>query len=147
MDRRREPIHPLTFGLFRKFNDQNGVLCSQSDQNDQPDIDQDISVKASHVHANHGSQDAHRNDENHGERQNPALVKAASNRKTNTTARPKAMIAVFPASFSCSAISVHSNAKPPGRRSLAIRSAVAIAWPEEKLRDKLRCTSAAGNRL
>src|SRR5262245_47844763 len=50
-------------------------LCSQSDQNNEPDIDQDISVKASNVHANHGGEDAHGNDENHGERQNPTLVK------------------------------------------------------------------------
>src|SRR5262249_54936028 len=76
MDRGLEPIHASAFGLLGEFNDQNGVLCSQSDQNDQPDVDQDISIETSHVRADHRGQNAHWNDENHSERQNPALVES-----------------------------------------------------------------------
>ena len=72
---------------------------------------------------------------------------AASSRNTNVTANPKAIIAVLPASFSCSAISVHSKPKPCGSRCLAIISIAAIAWPVEKPRAKPSCTSAAGYRL
>ena len=49
-----------------------------------------------------------------------------------------------PASFSCSASSVHSKPKPCGRVSAAIRSIAAIAWPVEKPGSVAPCTSAAG---
>ena len=47
------------------------------------------------------------------------------------------MIAVLPASFSCSAISVHSKPKPGGSTFSAIFSIAAMAWPVEKPRCQL----------
>ena len=71
---------------------------------------------------------------------------AASSRNTNTTASVNATVAVLPATFSCSAISVHSKPKPVGRLA-AIFSMAAIAWPVEKPGSVEPCTSAAANRL
>jgi hypothetical protein len=54
---------------------------------------------------------------------------------------------VLPATFSCSAISVHSKPKPDGRFAAAIFSMAAIAWPVENPGSVEPWTSAAGNRL
>ena len=69
---------------------------------------------------------------------------AASSRKTNTTEAAKISRPELPASFSCSASSVHSKPKPGGSVSAAIFSIAAIAWPVEKPGSVEPCTSAAG---
>jgi len=50
----------------------------------------------------------------------------------------------LPASFSCSAISVHSKPKPAGSRAAAMPSMAAMPWPDEKPRASPSWTSAAG---
>ena len=60
--------------LTGELDDQNRVLRRQPDQNHQADLDQDIAIEAARVHPQHRRENAHRHDQHHRERQQPALV-------------------------------------------------------------------------
>ena len=89
MNRRLKPIHALIFALLREFNDKYSVLRGQSDQDDEADVDQDVAIKPSYIHANHGGQDAHWNDKNHRKRQGPALVEGREQQVDKGDRQPK----------------------------------------------------------
>src|SRR5262249_14863626 len=117
----------------------------QSDQNDEPDLDQDISVKTSHVHANHGGQDAHWNDENHSERQNPALIKSGEQQEYKDHRQAKG----YDRSISRELL-LQRDLGPlecKAARQTFFGNSLGRGDALAGLRDKLSCTSAAGKRL
>ena len=71
--RRIQPIVAAVFELLGKFDDQNGVLGRQADQDDEADLRQQIVVHAAQDHADDRGDQAHWNDQNDGERQRQAL--------------------------------------------------------------------------
>ena len=64
------------FVLFAlgEFDDQDGVLARQADQHDESDLREDVVVAALEPHARDGEQQAHRHDENDGQRQAETFV-------------------------------------------------------------------------
>ena len=59
----------LLLGLARELDDQDRVLGGQRDQHDQPDLGEDVVVEPAQVDAGHRGEDAHRHDQDDGERQ------------------------------------------------------------------------------
>src|SRR5262249_23657308 len=67
--------------LFREFDDQNCILCRQSDQHHQPDLSVDIVFEVSRPQSQIRSQHCDRRSEKHAERQRPAPVFSPKNQK------------------------------------------------------------------
>ena len=70
----RHRIAPLVLELARELDDQNRVLGRQADQHDEADLGEDVDVLPVQRHAEQRAQQAHRHDQDDGERQRPALV-------------------------------------------------------------------------
>ncbi|KWT85151.1 hypothetical protein APY03_3954 [Variovorax sp. WDL1] len=62
------------FQLARELDDQDRVLRRQPHQHHQPDLGEHVAVAAGDPHAGHRGQDAHRHDQDDGQRQREALV-------------------------------------------------------------------------
>ena len=60
--------------LPRKLDDQDRVLGRQTHEHDEADLSQDVDVHAAQQQAADRGQQAHRHDQDHGERQRPAFV-------------------------------------------------------------------------
>jgi len=54
--------------------DENGILGGKPDQHYEPDLREDVVVRAIEVHADHRGEKTHRHDQDHGERQRDALI-------------------------------------------------------------------------
>jgi hypothetical protein len=64
----------LEFEFARKLDDQDSVLASEAHQHDEPYLDEGVVVAAIELHAGQGREHAHRNDQDHREREHPALI-------------------------------------------------------------------------
>ena len=63
-------VMPFTRG----FHDQDGILRGQADQHNETDLHEDVDIQMSHPQPDHGTQQAHRNHQQHGHRHRPAFV-------------------------------------------------------------------------
>ncbi len=76
LDRSRETILAVAIlDLLRELDDEDGVLAGESDQHDEADLREDVVLHRAQPNAADRAEQAHRHDENDGERQRPALVK------------------------------------------------------------------------
>ena len=73
-DRRLQRRAAFEFQFPGKFDDQDGVLAGQPDQHHQADLREDIVVAAGQPDAGQRGQDAHRDDQDHRQRQRQAFV-------------------------------------------------------------------------
>ena len=73
-DRGVDGRHSVLLALARELDDQDRVLRREADQHHHADLREDVVVEAAQVHAEHRGEQAHRHDEDHGERQREALV-------------------------------------------------------------------------
>jgi len=64
------------FPLARELHDQNRVLRRKPDQHDEADLGENVVVRAHEIYAGDRSKQAHRHDQDYGERHGDALVKA-----------------------------------------------------------------------
>ena len=64
----------LRLALAGEFHDQDGVLCRQPDQHDESHLGQDVDVHAAEEQAADRGQQAHGHDQDHRQRQRPALI-------------------------------------------------------------------------
>ena len=71
----------LVLLLPGELDDQDGVLGGQADQHDEADLRQDVDRHPACEQAGNGSQQAHRHDQDDGQRQLPALVLGDQNEK------------------------------------------------------------------
>ena len=67
-------FHAVEFILARELHDQDRILGGKTNQHDQADLRQDVVVHPHDVHADNRRQQAHRHDQDDGERQYEALV-------------------------------------------------------------------------
>ncbi len=67
-------IPALVFELLGEFHDQDCVFGGKADQHDEPDLRQDVVVHAAQDNAGDGGDQAHRYDQDDGERQRQAFI-------------------------------------------------------------------------
>ena len=72
--RRLEAVLAVLLVLPRELHDQNCVLGRETDQHDEADLGEDVHVHGPEQKPGHRGEQAHRHDQNHGERQRPALI-------------------------------------------------------------------------
>src|SRR5450759_2204396 len=70
---RGEAVASGILELLGEFHNQDGVLGSETDQHDEPDLGQNIVVLPAQHDADDGSDEAHRHDHDHRQRQRQAL--------------------------------------------------------------------------
>ena len=73
LDRRVPAVAALLLELLRELDDQDGVLGGEADQHDEADLGEDVVVLPAQDHAGDRGDEAHRHDQDHGERQRQAL--------------------------------------------------------------------------
>ena len=64
-----------------EFHDQDRVFTGESYEHHEADLREDRDVHPCPIHAHERRQQAHRHDQNHGQRQSPALVKCCQHQK------------------------------------------------------------------
>lgn len=69
-----EAVFAGVFELFGEFDDEDGVLAGESDEDDEADLGEDVVVEAAQIDAADGGEQAHGDDEDDGEGEGPALV-------------------------------------------------------------------------
>src|ERR1043165_2606320 len=67
--------------MFGKFNDQDRVLAGQADQNDQPDLREDVVIAAFEPNSGDREEQTHRDDQNDSQRQPEAFVLGGQHEK------------------------------------------------------------------
>src|SRR4029077_7525762 len=76
-DRGSEPIFFVAIlNFFGEFDNQDGVLASESDQHNEADLGEDVVLHRAQPDAVDRAEQTHRDDENDGERQRPAFVQS-----------------------------------------------------------------------
>ena len=80
-NRRLDRRAPGKLQLPRKLDDQNRVFGRQTNQHDQPDLGEDVVVSACEFDPQHGGQQAHRHDQNDGDRQRQAFILRSQHQK------------------------------------------------------------------
>ena len=68
------PRHPSFAFPLGELDDQNGVLAGQADQDHEADASEDVDVHVRGGDASDGTEQAHRDDQDDGERQRPAFI-------------------------------------------------------------------------
>jgi hypothetical protein len=146
-DGRFKAGHPLFLCLPGEFDNQDGVLRSQTDQHDQANLDEDVAVESADIHADRGGEDAHRHDQHYGERQKPALVKRRQEQEDKDDRKAEGNEGGIACEFLLEG-DLGPFKPEAGRKAVSgYFSTAAMAWPIEKPRSRLSWTSAAGNRL
>src|SRR5690348_87325 len=74
VDRRFAERLPLILQLLCELDDQDGVLCRETDEHDEADLDEDVVVELCDHDARESREDAHWNDEQNRGREGPAFV-------------------------------------------------------------------------
>ena len=72
--RGREAVEPALLALPRELDDQDRVLGGEPDQHDEADLGEDVDVHAAQQQPADRGEQAHRHDQDHGQRQEPAFV-------------------------------------------------------------------------
>src|SRR5205823_6908620 len=86
-DRGGEPIFPVSvLDLFRELDDEDGVLTSESDQDDKADLGEDVIFHRAEPDAADRAEQTHWDNENDRERQRPAFVKCRQEQKDEQNA-------------------------------------------------------------
>ncbi len=74
-------VHAFFLALLGKLHDQDRVLAGQADQHDEPDLGEDIHLHPGQVQARHRAEEAHRHDQDDGQRQRPAFILRGENQE------------------------------------------------------------------
>src|SRR6266446_10108155 len=86
-DRGSEAVFFITIlNLFREFDDQDGVLASESDQDNKTNLSKDVVLHRAQPDTVDRAEQAHRDDENDRERERPAFVKGGEQEKNEQNA-------------------------------------------------------------
>src|SRR5205814_5935692 len=67
--------------LFREFDDEDGVLASESDEHNEADLGKDVVLHRAEPDTVDRAEQTHRDNENDRERQRPTLVKGREQEK------------------------------------------------------------------
>jgi hypothetical protein len=122
----RASVLALFLFLPGELDDQHGVLRGEPDQHDEADLRDQVVVDPAEPDAEQRERQAHRRDEDDGERRSQLSYSAECTRKTNSTQSGKMKSAVLPASCAWYARSVHSIECPRAELPRALHRAMAV---------------------
>ena len=107
----------LAMQLAGELDDQDRVLARQADQHDQADLHEDVDRRPRRQDPDHRAEQAERHDQDHRQRQRPALVERRQGQEDEDDRQGETYIAVFPARICMNINSVHSAFIDRGRVS------------------------------